>query len=134
MAKSPCAVRVRCRACTALLAMSLLVLIGCSQRENADDHAVRIVPGSGAATSTPTTPYVARVARDARPAISLAVPPASQVAAVHKTFADPPLPPELRDDGGLVPLPPRPDPSATAMPLHPTFDRAAPSATGEEKP
>ncbi|WP_156363676.1 hypothetical protein [Sphingomonas sp. Leaf357] len=26
----------------------------------------------------------------------------------RKTFTDPPLPPELRDDGGLTPLPPPP--------------------------
>ena len=36
----------------------------------------------------------------------------------HKSFIDPPLPPELRDDHGLIPLPPPPGTTNAASPTH----------------
>lgn len=134
MAEPPCADRASCRACTAVLAISFFVLIGCSRRGNADEHAVQIVSGNDIAVVTLIKPSIARVTLNARSAASPTAPPTLRTATLHKTFADPPLPPELRDDGGLVPLPPRPAPSAIAMTLGATFEGAAPSAIGEEKP
>jgi hypothetical protein len=50
---------------------------------------------------------------------------------ITRTFADPPLPLELRDDGGLAPLPPRPAVDEAITMMRPTFE-AGPPSRGEK--
>lgn len=91
-------------------------------------QAITVVQGAAA-------PAVHRVARIAAPSAPTPVPsPAPtprRLAAITKAFRDPPLPPELSDDGGLAPLPPRPPAAALAPIMRPTFEPA--SITGEKR-
>ncbi|MEG3124120.1 hypothetical protein [Sphingomonas sp. GB1N7] len=78
-----------------------LLLVACSPHtpDSQKSQAVKVVPAAQPAAPRSTPSPVPR-------ASPTAAPPARM--APRKTFTDPPLPPELRDDGGLTPLPPPP--------------------------
>lgn len=83
------------------LLIALLAVSACA--ESHDDNAVgivtenRVAPVQQAAPSVPVTNGAAMPKRAAERAVIV-----------------PPLPPELQDDGGLEPLPPRPTPEEIA--------------------
>lgn len=83
----------------------LAALSACSaEPERSDNVIVVAAPSPIAAQPVASTPAVAPPLPGATPTDR---PPLSQMKP-HKAFIDPPLPPELRDDGGLKPLPPNP--------------------------
>ena len=89
--------------------LALAALSACSREpERADNITVISVPTPAASQPAPATPAAAT---PLPPPVATPTyrPPLSQMKP-RKTFTDPPLPPELRDDGGLKPLSPPPDP------------------------
>ena len=136
MAQQPCTDRtVVPRVGSAALAVALIAGACSQQPSQTRESVVDIVPGAPAVTAGVPALIHAHPMPNATPLVAPIAPPsAAPVAMLRKGFTDPPLPPELRDDGGLTPLPPRPAASAMATAMHPTFEGAAPSATGEETP
>ena len=89
---------------------ALLPLAACDSRQDTTDEprTVRVVT---VPTIAPTRPAPRLDPAPAKPTLTLpiAAPPPQSLAEMRprKAFVDPPLPPELRDDGGLRPLPQR---------------------------
>ncbi|WP_137863130.1 MULTISPECIES: hypothetical protein [unclassified Sphingomonas] len=90
----------------------MLALAGCDRSE--PEAGAVIVPPRTAATPAPapvtsaplrTADHIERLP-SAAPTAPAQAPPAKMQ--VRKDFTDPPLPAELKDDGGLKPLPPPP--------------------------
>lgn len=99
-----------------IFTLSLLAFTaGCSAPDEGGSETQAVVLHSETAS-------IAKPAAAPKPDIDGRFAPPSPGAIVpHRDFRDPPLPPELRDDGGLDPLPPRPAPSAMAGEMQPTF-------------
>lgn len=94
---------------------------GCGERARAPEapDTVAVRP------ATTTTRPMAAMPPAPRPTPTPAptpFPARPRAAPIAKPFRDPPLPPELSEDGGLVPLPPRPPTAALAPVMRPTFD------------
>lgn len=94
--------------------VALAALPGCD-RSGADESAVIVVPNAAETPATaqaPPPPSNAAIDHVERvPAASLTPNPDPSPSArmqPRKDFTDPPLPTELKQDGGLKPLPPRP--------------------------
>ncbi|WP_447764147.1 hypothetical protein [Sphingopyxis panaciterrae] len=99
-----------------LLALSFLAFAGACSAPDDDGLEAQTVVLHGETRS------IAKSAAAPKPDIDGRIAPPSPGAIIpHRDFTDPPLPPELRDDGGLDPLPPRPAPSAMAGEMQPTF-------------
>ena len=87
---------------------ALLALAGCDSRhaeEAALDVAV-VTARPSARMSSPAT--IARSTPRPTPTATPSPAPRTVVMQPRRSFVDPPLPPELLDDGGLDPLPPSP--------------------------
>jgi hypothetical protein len=63
-------------------------------------------PSPAASAAPPTADHIERLPNAAPTSAPPETPPAKMQ--VRKDFTDPPLPAELKDDGGLKPLPPPP--------------------------
>lgn len=91
--------RVDRRRAVAVLACALIAA-ACSREPQPGERRVEIVPTRTAAARRP--PAAATAVPIARPS------PPARPSAPRRAFVDPPLPAELVDPPGLVPLPPRP--------------------------
>ncbi|MCU6454073.1 hypothetical protein LPN01_08290 [Sphingomonas sp. A2-49] len=110
------------------VALISVSLIGCSERPKPqDDRRVAVLPGNVSPAPTP----VIRTGADLSPTATSSTPPR---VVMRKTFTDPPLPPELREDGGLTPLPPRPTAVKMATVMPSRFDAAPADTKGEDRP
>lgn len=95
-----------------MLACAGLLLAGCDLRAGESDapQTVQVVHASPSSPTPVTLPAAApQPTAPAHPS-PRAVSRSLADMQPRKTFTDPPLPAELRDDGGLLPLPPRPTP------------------------
>ena len=108
--------RARRGARTGILALGFGVALGgCSSPDEGDRQSPAILL-TGETRPAPKAPAAAKIEAVER------IPAASPGTVVpHRDFQDPPLPPELRADGGLAPLPPRPRPSEMVGEMQPTF-------------
>lgn len=108
--------------------LMLIALIGCSERPRPEgNRGVVVVPVSVPPSRTAVTPAGTNLASTA----TSSTPPR---VVMRKTFTDPPLPPELREDGGLTPLPPRPTAAEMATVMPSRFDAAPTDTGGEDRP
>lgn len=101
---------------TPLRLMSLLSLAlasaSCSSRPaDTEDDRTPVVLGPAVSGLQPAAEAIAKPTNTTDPPIF----PRSDI----RAYAVPPLPPELQDDGDLIPLPPRPSPTELAKPAPP---------------
>ena len=89
---------------TRTLGVALLLLASCDSRRSASTTPVAVVMAVPRAT---TTIGLTRATPTATPSPITMLPTLADMRP-RKTFVDPPLPPELLDDGGLRPLPATP--------------------------
>ncbi len=88
--------------------LTLAALPACSAEPERSDNVIVVAAPSPIASQSATTVTSAPAVAPSLPGATVTDrPPLSQMKP-HKAFIDPPLPPELRDDGGLKPLPPNP--------------------------
>lgn len=95
------AARGRAMLSASAIAASMLVLSGCDDTPDADIRPAVVVQAVPQTPVRERTPQV--IAQRALPTPDNR-PPLTEMAP-QKPFTDPPLPPELLDDGDLVPLP-----------------------------
>jgi hypothetical protein len=108
----------------------LVALAGCSPRQASNrDSAIAVVAGDAAA---PLPRLTASAPASAPKTTTPPVIGETPVMLVHKTFTDPPLPPELRDAAGIPPPHPS-DAGATAM-MRPTVASVASNNLEEDRP
>ena len=92
----------------AAVVLTPIALSACSAEPERSDNITVISANVAAAAQAPAATRSPMSSALPTPAATPTYRPPLTAMKPHKDFADPPLPPELRDDGGLRPLPPDP--------------------------